>query len=576
MKAEITFEIMPKIIIDGKEYEYEGNPKLLQFMLDNGIDVPYFCYHPAMSSPTNCRMCLVEIGYPVKNRQTGEIEYNEDGTPKIQWGRKPMTSCNTPVSPGMYVKTQHSSSVIKKAQEGVLEYMLSNHPLDCPICDQAGECPLQIMTFLYGPEGSRYEVQKVHKPKRIQLGPNVILDAERCINCTRCVRFTREISKSNQLSMIARGEKNFPATFPGETFDDPYSMNVVDLCPVGALTSADFRFKARVWEMSSTQSVCTECSKGCSIDVWVKDNQVLRITPRHNPEVNDFWMCDEGRLQYDKYNKNRTVSAYALGTPVPLDKASTALAETLKNASDVLYIGSPYSGFENNYALKIIAEKIHKTTPYFVRNIRKGKGDNFLRRDDRTPNAKACEILGLQETSPEELKQLASNAGLIVILEDERLASMLAEDFGEKIVAFAWHKFENYEKVGLVIPSTMEIEANTLFINEDGIAQITYQAKQIKRMTPEMWMFMNKARPDSSGVAADRWRHPEHIIDALPAWSILAGVSKQNHWNAFDFTEYRSLLTHLKQKFPVLEKVSLHKKPPRETFKRDQYHFAIK
>jgi len=215
---------MPTVNIDGKDIEFEGSHKLLQFALDNGIEIPYFCYHPSMSVPTNCRMCLVEVGYHARDRATGEYQFDEDGNPVIQWGRKPNTACNTPVGDKMFVKTHRTSPEIKKAQAGVLEYMLVNHPLDCPICDQAGECPLQVWTYKYGPEGSRFEVQKGHKNKRVELGPRVMLDEERCINCTRCTRFTSEISGSHQLSIVGRGDKNCPATPPGETFDDPYSM----------------------------------------------------------------------------------------------------------------------------------------------------------------------------------------------------------------------------------------------------------------------------------------------------------------------------------------------------------------
>ncbi len=566
---------MPKVYIDGKPYEYEGKPRLLQFILDQGIDLPYFCYHPAMSSPTNCRMCLVEIGYPAKNRQTGEYEYNEDGSLKIMWGRKPMTSCNTFVTPDMHVKTHHSSTVIKKAQEGVLEFMLINHPLDCPICDQAGECPLQIMTFLYGPEGSRFEADKVHKPKRIQLGPNVILDAERCINCTRCVRFTREISKSNQLSMIARGDKNFPATAPGETFDDPYSMNVVDLCPVGALTSADFRFQARVWEMNSNQGVCTSCAKNCSVDVWARDNKIMRLTPRYNPKVNDYWMCDEGRLNYKKYNENRLLAPANKGVPVPFDQAITAVGNLIKATNKILFVGSAFSGLENNYALKKIAA-LYKETPYFVSYSVPERKDNFLRSDEISPNKKACEILEFQQATTEDILAMAKDYDLIIALEDEFLAEKLAESAGDKLISFAWHKYNNYDKAQIVLPATMEVESYTIFINEDSVAQITYPVKQIKRMTPEMWILFPKSRLDSSGVATDRWRHPENIVDALPAWSILAQVDKMLNLNAFTYMKYKDLLIHLKQNYELLKELSIPNKPPKNYFKRDQYHFALK
>ena len=298
---------MPKLNIDGKEYEFEGKHFLLQYTFGTEIEIPYFCYHPAMTIPTNCRMCLVEVGYQRRNRETGQFMFDENQQPIIDWGRKPATACNTPVVEGMFVKTNKTSDVAKKAQEGVLEYMLINHPLDCPICDQAGECPLQIWTYKYGPEGSRFEETKSHKPKRIELGPNVILDAERCINCTRCTRFTEEISHTHQLTIISRGDKNHPATAPGTTFDDAYSMNVIDLCPVGALTSSKSRFKARTWEMNATPSICTGCSKGCNTHVWIRDNKVIRLTPKENTAINQYWMCDEGRLWYKELQKESRI-----------------------------------------------------------------------------------------------------------------------------------------------------------------------------------------------------------------------------------------------------------------------------
>ncbi len=569
---------MPTVYIDGKPYEYEGKVRLLEFILRQGIDLPYFCYHPGLSeAPTNCRMCLVEIGYPERDRNTGEIVKDEQGNPKIRWGHKPMTSCNTFLSDGMHVKTHHTSAVIRKAQQGVLEFMLINHPLDCPICDQAGECPLQIFTFLYGPEGSRFEQNKVHKPKRIRLGPRVVLDAERCINCTRCVRFTEEISKSHQLTIIARGDKNFPMTFPGQPFDDPYSLNTVDICPVGALTSADFRFKARVWEMSSTPGICTSCAKGCNVTYWVRDNHVLRLTPRPNPKVNQYWMCDEGRLNYEHFNKNRLSGAWAKGNAIPMDEALRYFAKQLQNHSgNILFIGSAHASVEDNYALKQLAKGLKCDTLYYVPHIQEGWGDDFLRRDDRTPNAKGCELLQIQSISLEELQAKAQQAAMVVLLNDDEVAEQLAASVGDKLYAFAHHHFKNWEIAQLLLPSAMAIEGTFTFINEDGIAQQCFQAKQIKRMTPEMWMWMQKSRLDSSGVAIDRWRHPEHIIDCLPAWTFITSLCEYlNLERFFSFKDYRSYFEHLKKTIQPMAALQLPKRPPKTAFKRTQLDFAI-
>ncbi|MDA1332711.1 MAG: 2Fe-2S iron-sulfur cluster-binding protein [Bacteroidetes bacterium] len=299
---------MAKVTIDNQTFEFEGQEKLLQFCLDHGVDLPHFCYHPSMSAPANCRQCLVEVGMPQMNRETGQPNMDEDGNTVIQFMPKLQTSCSMQMSDGMVVKTHCSSETVKRAQKDTLEFLLINHPLDCPICDQAGHCPLQNQAYKHGPEGSRFEFEKVHKPKHIDLGPRVVLDGERCINCTRCIRFTREVSKSDQLTIIERGVKNYPMTPPGVEFDEPYSMNVIDICPVGALTSKDYRFKARIWEMSKTASISAVGAKGSNCDYWVKDNLILKVTPRTNMDVNEYWLADEERADYKRFNEDRPPS----------------------------------------------------------------------------------------------------------------------------------------------------------------------------------------------------------------------------------------------------------------------------
>jgi NADH-quinone oxidoreductase subunit G len=312
---------MPKITLDNETFEFEGRPKLLQFCLESGVDLPHFCYHPSMSAPANCRQCLVEVGMPQMNRETGQPNLDESGQPIIQYMPKLQTSCSMDVADGMVVKSHRSSELVKRAQKDNLEFLLINHPLDCPICDQAGHCPLQNQTYKHGPEGSRFEFRKVGKPKHIDLGPNVVLDGERCINCTRCIRFTREISKSNQLTIIERGVKNYPMTPPGVEFDEPYSMNVIDICPVGALTSKDARFRARIWEMSKTASISTVNAKGSNCYYWVKDNKIVQITPRTNMDVNEYWLADADRLDYHKFNDNRPTGPSISGAEVSWEAA---------------------------------------------------------------------------------------------------------------------------------------------------------------------------------------------------------------------------------------------------------------
>ncbi|MEL6592014.1 MAG: 2Fe-2S iron-sulfur cluster-binding protein, partial [Bacteroidota bacterium] len=507
---------MPKVTIDGQVLEFEGQHKLLQFALDNNIEIPYFCYHPTMSVPTNCRMCLVEVGYQAKDRATGELQFDEEDKPVINWGRKPATACNTPVGDNMYVKTHRTSEVIKVAQAGVLEYMLINHPLDCPICDQAGECPLQIWTYKYGPEGSRFENQKGHKRKRVELGPRVILDEERCINCTRCTRFTEEISGSNQLTIIGRGDKNYPGTPPGESFDEPYSMNVIDLCPVGALTSRAHRFKARVWEMSHSPTVDMNDATGTNIYVWIRDNKVLRITPRQNDEVNSYWMPDAHRLNVDYYNENR-VSGIQIKGGIPLNfEDGMRKASNLLNAhtGPIFFLGSAYASLESNYALKEMAAERGVEEIYYISDVQEGSGDGWLIHDDKTPNAAACELLGFKAMSVEDLqaKIEGGEISFLYSLENDKAFAALGSVVSKVPTIVHGHQYQaGHEFAEIVLPSACSIEAEGTFINAKGAAQVSRMAKQIRQMTPDMWMRLPKSRLDKTGVAVDHWRNLDNI-----------------------------------------------------------------
>jgi NADH-quinone oxidoreductase subunit G len=571
---------MPQITIDGKPYEYEGDHMLLQFALDNGVEIPYFCYHPAMSIPTNCRMCLVEVGWPAKDRKTGEIKRDENGEMIVNWGRKPATACNTPVTPDLVVLTHRSSPKVKEMQQGVLEYMLVNHPLDCPICDQAGECPLQIWTYKYGPEGSRFESNKIHKPKRVELGPNVVMDAERCINCTRCVRFTEEISKTDQLTIVGRGDQNYPSTAPGEIFDDLYSMNTIDICPVGALTSKNFRFKARTWEMAYTPGVCTGCAKNCSIDVWVRDNEVLRLTPRENTAVNDYWMCDAGRLDIDKYNKDRVSGVKVKGdVPVEFEAGIAQAAKLIKaNEGKVYFLGSAHASLESNFALRNLAKKLGVTKLHYVPNTVEGWGDNFLRRDDRTANTKGLELLGFEPIEAQHLHARIKDGHIhfIYMLEDNSFLKAIEDVLDEvTVIAHATNYHPLHSQLDVVLPAAMEIEAESTFINEDSVPQVTRMSKQIKQMTPEMWMRVPKSRLDKAAVAIDRWRDLGNIYDVLPGWKLIAMVAKALG-HEMHLREHKDIFAKMKAEIDVLRDVNISYRVPKEAFKFTQYDFAIK
>nr|AAY43001.1 Nqo3 [Rhodothermus marinus] len=530
---------MPRITIDGTVYEFEGRPKLLQFCLDHGIELPHFCYHPALSIPANCRQCLVEVGMPVIDRETGKPKLDENGQPVIQFMPKLQTSCSLDMADGMVVKTHRTSEKVARAQRDNLEFLLINHPLDCPICDQAGKCPLQIQAYKYGPEGSRFEFLKVHKPKRVKLGPRVMLDAERCINCTRCVRFTDEISKSHQLTIIERGVKNYPITPPGVEFDDPYSMNVIDLCPVGALTSIDARFKARPWEMSATPSITITNAKGSNCYYWVRDNLIVEITARANAAVNGYWLPDEDRLDYHRFNENRPdgpeVRRDDRLVRVSWEEAYDRAAELLAGIDGrrILFLGSAYATVEDNYLLKRLAEALGADTPVYIPHVEPGHGDGWLRTDDRTPNAQGCQRLGILPVDEALVRSRLESGEIqaIYVLEDDPVGSGLftAEALADIPVILHYYNTTNQTLAvaDVALPAATVVETVGTYVNCDGHAQRVRPAKTIRTVNRVLMREIGKSRLDQHGTPYDRWYNEKHQVDCKPSWEILPEVAER-------------------------------------------------
>ena len=267
-----------------------------------GIDIPVFCYHPKLEPVGMCRMCLVEVGRPKIDPGTRQPVAGADGQPEIAWGPKLETGCTTPVSEGMRVRTQ--SDKVKVAEKDVLEFLLTSHPLDCPICDKGGECPLQNLTLGYGPGVSRFDyANKQHLDKHAPLGDLITLDKERCIQCARCIRFQDEIADDHVIGFYQRGRKLEIATLGNPGFYSKFSGNTTDICPVGALTTTDFRFRARPWELTNVPSICPHCPVGCNLTLGTRRSKqrggrwdILRVMPRQNEAVNEIWICDKGRF----------------------------------------------------------------------------------------------------------------------------------------------------------------------------------------------------------------------------------------------------------------------------------------
>ncbi|MGE3537763.1 MAG: molybdopterin-dependent oxidoreductase [Candidatus Tectimicrobiota bacterium] len=455
-----------KLTIDGKEVTARDDATIIQAAHEAGISIPHYCYHPQLSIAGNCRMCLVEL----------------EGRPKLE------IACNTPVADNMVVFT--NSERVTEGRRGVLEFLLINHPLDCPICDQAGECGLQDYYMQYGLYHSRFQEEKVHGRKVVEFGPDVIFDSERCILCTRCVRFCREISQTNELGLFERGDRVQIATFPGKTLDNPYAGNTVDICPVGALTSKDFRFKVRVWFLQETKSICPGCARGCNINVHHYNGQVYRLKPRRNDAVNTTWICDAGRFGYKALNDNRLLHPHLrqpggelqqASWPAALDQVVAALQQHAGAATGVLV--APQGSNEDLYLLGKLATSALAGAQMLLWPGTPGDEDPLLIRADKNPNTRGAQEVGLPApASPEQLTALeqAIAQGTIKVL--YAIGVDLAAVFGAEAAARLASRLEclilqtanmgpGYEQAHVLLPSATYVERDGTFTNFQGRVQ---------------------------------------------------------------------------------------------------------
>ena len=421
---------MIKVKVNGQEVEVPrtmpdpmtGKPVLttmMQACFATGAEVPHYCYHPKLPISGNCRMCLVEFGTPALGPDRKPL-INADGTARVSKSPRPAIACATPISPGMEIYT--NTPAVKQMREGVLEFLLINHPLDCPICDQAGECKLQEYSVDFGQAESRFAETKVHKPKRVDLGPRIILDDERCILCTRCIRFTRDIVGDDALGIVNRGSYNTLTAFPGRAFDNNYTLNTVDICPVGALTSKDFRFQMRVWFLKETKSLCTSCATGCNIVVGSREEIVYRYEPRQNDAVNSTWMCDYGRLNYKWVNReDRLTDLRGPNQAAPVAPVKTfettqkqwaavlgEISGKLKAAS-LGSVGIVASSRQTNEELFLISKLAKKLGAISDSVPRTGAADKLLVSSDRNPNANGAQLTGVSaEPAGSNLPKIAA------------------------------------------------------------------------------------------------------------------------------------------------------------------------
>jgi NADH-quinone oxidoreductase subunit G len=441
------------ITINGAQMQAAKGSLLIDKLLDENIHIPHFCYHQALGKDGNCRMCMVEI----------------------EGQKRPQIACDTPVKAGMIVRTQGEN--IEKVRRDILELELINHPIDCPTCDQAGECKLQDYYMESGFYESRVNTDtKVHARKRVDLGSNVMLDQERCVLCTRCVRFCSQITKTNELGVISRADHSVIGTFPGKPLDNPYAMNVIDICPVGALTNKDFRFKQRVWFLETFDAICNGCSKGCSIYVdhrkeKYKDDQIFRFRPRVNKSVNGHFICDEGRLSYTNEANNRFETSLVNKNETNVDNTITNMFKELTTNKNILFVLSANLSIEEMQNVKNLAAKLNlDVSGYSPNTFDENFADDYLKTNDRTANRAAFKELEINE-SKEYFDEKLNKASLVIIVENsyfENNANLLEN---KKVISLFSHHCMTIASSNIAIPVASFYEKSGTYININGIKQ---------------------------------------------------------------------------------------------------------
>ncbi|MCY1015151.1 2Fe-2S iron-sulfur cluster-binding protein [Pyxidicoccus sp. MSG2] len=499
--------------VDGREVVVKPGTNMIEAAKLVGSEIPYYCYHPRLSIAANCRICLIEAS----------------NAPKL------VPACQTPIAEGVVIKT--TTPKVKEQQRSVMEFLLLNHPVDCSICDQAGECKLQDYYMKYDYRPSRLEGGKTLKNKRKVLGPRVVLDQERCIMCTRCVRVMNEVAQEPQLGVFGRGSHERIDVFPGSELDSNYSLNTVDVCPVGALLSRDFRFKARAWFLSATPSVCTGCSRGCSTYADWMSQDTYRYRPRENEAVNKSWMCDQGRLSYKYLNLERALrpqvgrragSASEAEPVVTRKEAVQAAAKALKplvGTAQLAVLASPVASNEDLLAGLTFAKATLGVSSVYVGGRPQGAADHYLMTADKNPNRKGLELiaqgLGLKLESFDALST-AMGAGKVKALyaigtEVPGDAAAFAQAAGrlDVFVAQSFNESPVTAQATVLLPASVHVEDEGSFVNLDGVIQRFRKAYPPKGDVVPHWRWAAELTRELGGEAA--W------ASARDVWRELAG-----------------------------------------------------
>jgi NADH-quinone oxidoreductase subunit G len=484
--------------VDGVWHQFPKGTRVIEACAQAGKFVPHYCYHPKLSSPGNCRMCLIEMGMP-KMGPDRKPEIGPDGKSVINWIPRPQISCAQDIAEGMGIRTD--SPMVRECRNGVMEFLLINHPLDCPICDQAGECHLQEYSVEFGTGGSRFLEEKVKKPKRVEIGPRVTLDDERCILCSRCIRFMKEVAHDDVLGFVSRGSHTYLTAHPDRTLDSNYSLNTVDICPVGALTSSDFRFKMRVWFLKETKSICTSCGTGCNTIIGTRQNEIYRQTPRENDAVNSSWMCDYGRLNFHYANSTDRLKT-------PQIRENQTLVETSWNAA-LIKAGEELRRFQKDEIAVVASARMTNEELWLTKKLidsigttlhdvvpRTGEADHILMDADRNPNTLGAQLFGVTgEKSGHRLPDLAQNIrsgaikAVVALGEDLTLLGLTSEEL-QKLSALIVMDIlpnETTRSATVLLPSSAFSEKRGSMINIKGRLQRLNRATQPPGTARDDW-----------------------------------------------------------------------------------------
>ncbi len=441
---------MVNVQIDGTWYQFPKGTRMIEACRSVKKDVPYYCYHPKLSVPGNCRMCMVQMGMPPRPAPGQDPVRDSDGYEIIGWMPRPAISCANTVAENMGIRT--TGELVEKCREGVMEFLLINHPLDCPICDQAGECRLQEQSVGFGRGVSRFIDMKVKKPKNVDIGPRIRLDDERCIMCSRCIRFMDEVAGDPVLGFTQRGTHTTLTVHPNRELDSNYSLNTADICPVGALTSNDFRFQMRVWFLKETPSIDVNCGTGTNITIHTRGNTIHRITPRQNDAVNSNWMPDSHRLNFHYIDSEARLTEplireNAKHVPTTWSNAISIAAEKIKGfaTNEIAIVGSARMTNEELFLLNQLTGKLSIKTLSLV--PRTGEADHLLIAADRNPNTTGATLVLKNEDPYQSLASIRSG------IDSGSIKALLC--FGEDLISDAGFSPETLSKLDFYLQTSI-------------------------------------------------------------------------------------------------------------------------